>query len=505
MSAVEFSVDQSKYRVLHQRGRRALFSSDGTLIVATGDHQIWSEHFSQITGFNLVFSDTEAESQQGDPSCFFLPFYINQDGSWHSSWATFQGMQRYRYPQGPILEYFSGIHPPEYYSVRAERDQKRKALKDLQKEQQFLNRARERIGKTLSLSGPKIQPDNFEREIDSLTKEVTELNNQQEELRSASVREQEMLANIKLQIVLATDALGAYDGDMKFLHEGREKLVCPTCRAEHPNSFLSYLTYAEDARVLRELIIRLQEDAQKIGLKYQNTQSKLADLESRYSRISEILEIRRGDLQFGQVVESLGAESAFKAFELESKTLKEEISVILYKLKSLDEKLNQLTGPKRTQSILKNFRDHYEAARRALHLLPVDTAALRLAGRPKSSGSAGPRSILAYYAALWHVCHGEYASFSVPVVIESPNQQAQDDVNLPIVLQFIAEGLHPDIQLIVGLETEPNYRFDNTTYLSDPYQVLTEDEFGETLGIIEPMEIAMFKELQTQIGSLFPL
>jgi len=69
LSAVEFSVDQLEYRALYQRGKRALFSSDGTLIVATGNYQIWNEHFSQITGFNLVFSDKEAESQQGDPIC----------------------------------------------------------------------------------------------------------------------------------------------------------------------------------------------------------------------------------------------------------------------------------------------------------------------------------------------------------------------------------------------------------------------------------------------------
>ncbi|HEY3389011.1 MAG TPA: hypothetical protein VGK38_05530, partial [Prolixibacteraceae bacterium] len=88
VSVVGFSVDDHQYRALNKRGLRALFDIDGKLLVATGDIRVWSDYFASITGFNLVLSNKESSDHFADPCCFFIPFYINQDGSWQSEWNT---------------------------------------------------------------------------------------------------------------------------------------------------------------------------------------------------------------------------------------------------------------------------------------------------------------------------------------------------------------------------------------------------------------------------------
>ncbi len=499
VSLVEFSVDNQRYRVLHQQGHRALFDISGTLLVATGSHRVWSEHFAEVTGFNLVVTDKQSETVPADPSCFFLPFYVNQDGSWQAGWNTFKGMQRFKAPYTAILEYFSGIKPPEYYRLRAERDQEQKALDGLKRELGFLERARDRFSQSVSFSGPKVQPENFEREIAFLTEEVTELNKQQEELRDAAVRQQELMESIQLQVGLANKALSVYDSDMKYLRqEGGEKLACPVCGAEHANSFQDLLTYAEDARVLRELVLRLREDAQKARIKYQATQEKVRELDTRYQCISEILNTRRGDLRFGEVVESMGAEGAFKAFEQEKEILKQEILVKLERIEALSDRLNELTSKRRTAEIIERFRGYYASARYPLNLLSDDLSHFRVTSRPAMSGSGGPRAILAYYAALWRICHDVQATFSMPAVIDSPNQQSQDDVNLPAVLKFIAQALPQDMQIIVGLEMESDYEFDKTIALDEPYKLLREDDYPAVEQMLDPMLESMFKSLSEQ-------
>lgn len=499
VSLVDFSVDNQRYRVLHQQGYRALFDTSGRLLVATGSHRVWSEHFAVVTGFNLVVTSKESETVPADPSCFFLPFYVNQDGSWQAGWHTFKGMQRFKAPYTAILEYFSGIRPPEYYQLRAERDQEQRTLDELKREMGFLDRARARFSQSVFLSGPKVQPENFEKEIVVLAEEVTELNKQQEKLRDVAVRQQELMDSIQLQIGLANEALSVYDSDMKFLRqEGSGKLTCPVCGAEHTNSFHDLLTYAEDARVLRELMLRLREDARKARIKYQATQEKVRGLDIRYQRISEILNTRRGDLQFGEVVESMGAESAFKAFEQEREVLKREISVKLEKIGALSERLNELTSKKRTAEILERFRGYYASARHALNLLPEGLSHFRVTNRPAISGSGGPRAILAYYAALWRICHDVQAMFSMPAVIDSPNQQSQDEVNLPAVLKFIARELPRDMQIIVGLEMESDYEFDKTIPLDEPYKLLRESDYPAVKQMLDPMLESMFKALGEQ-------
>lgn len=500
-SLLEFSVGGCHFFALHQNGRRALFNANQEMIIATSKFGEWSQAFCNVTDFNLVFTDKkESAIQPADPACFFLPFYVNQDGSWQSEWNTFSGLKRFNSPWSAILEYFTGVCPPEYYRARAERVQESKALEEHRREYKLLERTIERFSRTLPLSGPKLNPENFANEIALLTQGVTELNQQQELLRSAAVREQDLLSSLEQQIRLADDALAAYGHDAKYLRTGdSEPLICPTCNAEHTKSFLDLLHFAEDARVLRELAGRLRDDATEVRHRCGKALARLSTLNENYQRISSVLDTRKGELKFQDVVESMGAESAFAAFEVERKLLQEAIDKALVVVNALDEKMKRLRAPKRTRAILEDFRSYYVSGRVALKLPPVDASKMKLTGRPDLSGSGGPRSILAYYAALWRTCQGVTGTFDVPVVIDSPNQQAQDDVNLPAVLQFIAKELPDDMQLIVGLETETDFPFDKEIHLDVPYSMLLEDHWAEAECIIEPLLEKMYATMKSDV------
>ncbi|MBY0446824.1 MAG: hypothetical protein K2Q15_16640, partial [Burkholderiales bacterium] len=297
VSLLEFSVDETRYFALHQDGRRALFDATFKLITSTSKFSEWSKHFCEITNFNLVFTDkNQIEVVPADPACFFAPFYINQDGSWQAEWNTFGGMKRFSAPFKPILEYFTGVCPPQYYTARAEKSQHTKILEEHRREYKLLERAIVRFSKSIPLVGPKINADNFAAEIEQLTKEISELNARQEVLRSVVVREQELLKSLDHQIHLAEGALAAYDNDAKYLlKESAAPLICPTCHAEHEKPFLDLLEFAEDARVLRELAARLREDAAEVRKRTLKAFSELSTLNENYLRISRLLDSRKGE------------------------------------------------------------------------------------------------------------------------------------------------------------------------------------------------------------------
>lgn len=494
VSAVRFIINNKAYIALHQLGNRALFDENKNILIVTGQHIEWSMEFAKISGFNLTLINKANETVQAGPACFFLPFYINQDGSWQAEWNTFIGLQRFKSPNAAILEYFAGIKPPEYYEMSAEIKLLKIDLEDLRKEQRFLERARDRLSKSLTFNGPKLESENFEIEIKSLTTEVTELNKKQEKIREKLVREKEILENINLQINLAKDALKTYDLDASYLQSvDREKLICPTCGSEHVDPFLDFFTYSEDARVLRELVIRLKKDSAKVSDEYNKTKSTLSELENRYKSISKILAVRKGNLLFRDVVESAGSEKAFRAFEDEAKKLDDNIKQLLGKIDDLDRNLKELLNRNRSKKILKTFRDAYSSSRIKLNLPPVITKKLRPTSRPNISGSGGPRSILAYYSALWKTCIMDTGAFNVPIVIDSPNQQAQDDINMPKVLKFIANNLPTEMQLIVGSEIDTEYIFENKIELKVPYGLLEEREFEEVNSILEPLLRIMYE------------
>ncbi|VVP71097.1 hypothetical protein PS918_01127 [Pseudomonas fluorescens] len=180
--------------------------------------------------------------------------------------------------------------------------------------------------------------------------------------------------------------------------------------------------------------------------------AELSTLNENYQRISTLLRTSKGELKYQDVVGSMGAESAFAAFEAERKLLRESI-----------------------------------------------TSKMKLTSRPDLSGSGGPRSILAYYAALWRTCQDVTGTYDIPVVIDSPNQQAQDDINLPAVLQFIAKELPEDMQLIVGMETPRDFPFDREIRLDVKYSMLREDYWDEAERIIEPLLKKMYATMKSDV------
>lgn len=500
VSLVEFSVGDNNYFALHQNGHRALFDANKELIETTYISEKWAELFSGVVDFNLVFSDKESEVRSADPACFFLPFYINQDGSWQSEWNTFKGMKK---SWGAILEYFTGVCPPEYYRLKAERDQEIRQLDEQKREIKSLERARERFGRSLPLSGPKIHAENFEHEIALLTQEVSILNQEQEKLRSVAVREHDLLTSLEYQINLAQDALVSYDRDLSYLrNNSTAPLVCPVCHAEHAKSFLDVFTYAEDARVVRDLVSRLYIDAAEVRKEYKRTALELKKLNENYTRISYLLDTRRGKLNFKDVVVSMGAENAFMAFEVERKTLQNQINSHLGLIDKFDERMIALRNPKRVKAIIANFREYYTVGRVALALPNIDTEEMRLTSRPDLSGSGGPRSILAYYAALWRTCSDSVDAYNMPIVIDSPNQQGQDDINLPMVLKFIARELPADAQLIVGLESSADFQFDKEFRFETQYSLLIKNEWKSVNSFVEPLLQKMYLAMHAQDASL---
>jgi hypothetical protein len=94
--------------------------------------------------------------------------------------------------------------------------------------------------------------------------------------------------------------------------------------------------------------------------------------------------------------------------------------------------------------------------------------------------------------------HGPTGTYDIPVVIDSPNQQAQDDINLPAVLQFIARDLPAGMQLIVGLETATDYPFDMEVHLTEKFAMLTQEAWEPARALMEPLLEQMYAKVLSQ-------
>jgi len=490
VSVVQFRLEEKVYRAVHHNGARALFDEADKLIWIADSHAVWTELFADLIGFNLTLTDRRTgKGLRADPASFFLPFYIDQDGSWTERWDTFPSLIRFKQPVGNILDFFSGIKPAEYYQLKSQQGVLSKEVDTRIGEIKLLDRAKKRLINTLPIGSVNFSEADFQTEIRSLSVEANKLNTAQENLRLKYVREAEFVADVQRQIDVAYAALRDYTKDRKYLNNlaASPELICPTCGAAHEEPFLHFLGYAEDARILEELARGLKIELATAQKELITTGGELQALSGNYARINHILEKKSGELQFKEVVESQGAHAAHRAFNSEREQINKELTEWTSKLNAVSMQLNELTDKKRAKRILGEFRDAYAAARVALKV-SEPKGRLNLLSRPKRSGSGGPRLLLAYYAALWKICHSDQVGLSIPVVIDSPNQQDQDDVNLHIVLAFIADSLPQSMQLIVCVTKDSDAVLDKRIFFDKEYSML-DNEF--------------YDKVESEIGHLY--
>lgn len=80
----------------------------------------------------------------------------------------------------------------------------------------------------------------------------------------------------------------------------------------------------------------------------------------------------------------------------------------------------------------------------------VSGRSAKINGRNVETGSDQPRAVLAYDLAFLHTVHEFDNSFTAPMVIDSPNQQDQDKVNVAAVVKLIVENIPESGQTILG-------------------------------------------------------
>lgn len=108
--AVEFNVEGQDYTMLRRGTVHTLFDSRHSVVWATAESGELRDKLSSLLGFSLsLTANRSSEIRQARPAFFFVPFFVDQDGSWDSSWRTFQRLGEFQQWERPTLDLALGI------------------------------------------------------------------------------------------------------------------------------------------------------------------------------------------------------------------------------------------------------------------------------------------------------------------------------------------------------------------------------------------------------------
>lgn len=458
ISVLRFELDGTDYSAYRRANVFALRNESTGLIKVTTKYSEWSEIMANIFDFQLMLPTHQETLAQATPPYLFLPFYFDQDGSWQKQWNSFDKLTQFSSWQKPLTSYVTGQRPNGYYLAKFEESKAKAEVKQLSHELGVVQAALTRVKKSLPRTNLRLDTKAFKQELADLLRNSTQLKHEQEALRSKSFELATTKESLSTQIAMAKDALRDIEGDVKYLTESKTEptLLCPTCGTTHENGFPVRLELIDDAVTLRKIISELESERQKVDETLAGIQGKLSRVKKKTHEIEKTLQTKKGTLRLQDVVDSQSIEVIRGAFAKDMDSLKEQLAIQDESVAEMKEKVAKFDQPERTKEINGFYAERIELFTSELGVQDLrDDVKKKPDATITVSGSALPRSLLAYQFAVLHTAKEKGDAKLFPVVVDSPNQQGQDADHLSQMLNFIVNRTPPDQQLILAVEERP--------------------------------------------------
>ncbi len=207
-----------------------------------------------------------------------------------------------------------------------------------------------------------------------------------------------------------------------------------------------------------------------------------------FIKVETILEKKKGEVKLRDIIESEGKRELQKVFSENIEDLKSQIFEMSFKIKKLNDKLKQLVDKKRRENILSDYRSFIKKNLNELNVYSItDEDLKKINATIQETGNTTPRTLLAYYFAILKVIRKYGSSTFCPIIIDSPNQQAQDKGNINSIYKFILNSQPENSQLILGTEDLFEIDFDCPIIeFTEKLSMLQEDEYDEVSEQIQP-------------------
>jgi regulator of replication initiation timing len=454
-TALRFRIDDTAMTIVRHGGTFSLYDASGGLIdTFTRVTDGVGPAIARLFDFELRLGDQRGHQVTPPPAFLFLPYYIDQDASWQRPWAGFARLGQLPRWQQPLAEYHTGLRPNEYYRVKSIADRARRRVGDASAKLAALQEAQQSVQGEASGTLFQLDAEEFRNEVQELLAESRRLDIDERKYRTKLRDLQAQRTVVSEQRRATARALQEAQKDLAFATalEGHA-VECPACGALYENSFSNRFAIAEDEARCRELMVEMDSELRRLDAAIESTETTFKEAVERRTRLRALLSEQRGPLALHDVIKAEGRAEVRRVFRTGLDGLAAEVRAAEVEVEESERQLRRIGDPERRRRVLQLYQDRMREHLRELDVVLSSAAYADVVPRISETGSERPRALLAYFYAVLHTMREYSSSVFCPVVIDSPNQQAQDDINHESVLRFLFERRPAGSQLVVGLES----------------------------------------------------
>lgn len=453
ISIATFVLDDVRYALLRADKQFLLFDENEELVwSAYGISRELASKFADLFDFHLkLLERSSASYKQATPGFAFLPYYFDQDRGWTQSFNSFQGLGQFAKWQDELIKYLSGKFPEQYYVLRDQLEVLLRDRESCEAQLDVLIHAMDDLSSERADLVIDLDVSNFEAVIGGLRDELRELSAAEETFRKKSLDQANERHRLIHQLQIISASISELKGDLVHAESLPEHLECPTCGQEYENDFVARFGIVDDLaeaeRIKDDLQVQLDRNSETLVA----IRDELARFSEKQHRLRGLLNREVEGVTLDQVIASESDKKIRGTIETRIVDRKEDAARLAVEIERMRADLESFKDKERSREINVFFKELMEKHIAKLSLQNVSSDDFKsMKMRVKEVGSDTPRALLAYGFAVLRVMQRYGYVCSFPIVLDSLNQQEQDESNLRKIIEFCRDERPKECQLVLA-------------------------------------------------------
>ncbi len=480
---VQIAIGGSEYYVVRDEKYFGVFDAQKNLLsrhVGVGGKNGIADFINDLLGFDVEL-ERQANSQLGraGPAFYFLPFYVDQDEGWTSSWGSFVGLRQFKNYRKNMIEYHLGVRPQSYYDAKKRDLELQDKLSAVEKERLSLKAARDSVRKRKQRTQVDLDPAAFRAEMEAAVDQYNVVYAEQQNVLARLKELRNERNSIDTELDVLRRGIAELEADYRYAEspDVPDQIDCPTCGTEFTNSFVERFGILDDIDHCHALVDQWLKRRNDVSGRLAEVEKEYANVSSRLSEVDALLQRKKENVTLSELIASEGMKEMVSSLDSDINVYLEQEQAIQADIDENNEELK--VDSKKKKAIVEYYQARMKEFLNALNVSVLsenDYKTLDKQITNNALGSDRPRALAAQYYAFLYTMKKFNSFVLCPMLIDSPFQQEQDPTNEEAIMRFLVSRRLDDQQLILGTVSIAN--FEKSDFLKDAWNPHFEDKLG---------------------------
>lgn len=456
LAKIHFEIGDNSYTLFRYQNNFAL-ENLGTL-QHFQNFKEYIEFFCNLVNFFPMLANRKTQVLElPPPAYYFLPFYIDQKKGWSRVFTSFQNLGQYAHWQKPIIKYYCGLTNTASSRIDYEISKYNYNKNIYQNEVKDLKNTLET--NNLLINEFKFE-NNYTRilneKLELIEEDYTNLIYKQNDILSSIALERNSIIDLTKQRKYSIKLVNELTNDFIFVNENynQNSIECPLCGTYHTNSIV------ERSKLLKEKddLVQLIEE---MDIKIKQSYIKIEKLKKSLNEITKniILFHKENQLNPNEIISVSHIDRSIGIINDKALLLIESKNNLIEKInRKIDEKeyeknlVKNDVAPKDIKNEFKDlvisfnkklatdFPDEFLSNISVFDYMKFDT----------NGGAAdSTRSIFLYHCILIKLIEKFSNIVLFPFIIDTPNQQEQEEYNYENMISMLMANFYPNMQIFI--------------------------------------------------------